>query len=247
MGRNLLGIDIGSVSIAAAIIDDNNRIVQTYYTFHKGQIAECLTNLLAGVDLSQIKSIGTTSSTPNILKFSHATDSRVAYITAAKLLHPELSALLIIGAEKFGLVSFNENGEYLSYKSNTSCAAGTGSFLDQQAARLNLESIQKYSAMAYANKGNFPLIASRCAVFAKTDLIHAQQEGYSLEEICDGLSYGLAKNIADAVFINNTCKSVVVAGGVALNKAVVKHLEKLVNITIITDEYANLYGAIGPH
>ena len=243
--KNLLGIDIGSVSISLAVIDESNRIIQTAYTFHKGQIIECLTNLLEGIDLSQIKSIGYTSSSPKILKFGIKTDSRVAYITAAKMLHPDVKALMIIGAEKFGLVSFNENGEYLNYKSNTSCAAGTGSFLDQQAERLNLENIQKFSAMAYANKGNFPMIASRCAVFAKTDLIHAQQEGYSLEEICDGLCYGLARNIVDTVLINNSYTSVLVAGGVALNKAVIKHLEKLANIAIVVDEYANVYSAIG--
>jgi len=243
--KNLLGIDIGSVSISLAVVDESNRIVQTAYTFHKGQIIGCLTNLLKGIDLPRIKSIGYTSSSPKILKFGLKTDSRVAYITAAKMLHPDVRALMIIGAEKFGLVSFNENGEYLNYKSNTSCAAGTGSFLDQQAERLNLENIQKFSAMAYANKGNFPMIASRCAVFAKTDLIHAQQEGYSLGEICDGLCYGLARNIVDTLFINNSHTSVIIAGGVALNKAVIKHLEKLANIAIVVDEYANVYSAIG--
>jgi predicted CoA-substrate-specific enzyme activase len=243
--KNLLGIDIGSVSISLAVIDESNRIVQTAYTFHKGQIIESLTNLLGEINLTRIRSIGYTSSSPRILRFGIKTDSRVAYITAAKMLHPDLTALMIIGAEKFGLVSFTENGEYQNYKSNTSCAAGTGSFLDQQAERLNLKNIQQFSAMAFSNKGNFPLIASRCAVFAKTDLIHAQQEGYSLEEICDGLCYGLARNIVDTVLTNNSYTSVIVAGGVALNKAVIKHLEELANITIMVDEYANVYSAIG--
>ncbi len=242
---NILGIDVGSVSISLAVIDESNRIVHTAYAFHKGQIAECLTDLLQKIDLSLIRSIGYTSSSPKIFKLGKISDSRVAYITAAKMLHPDVGALLIIGAEKFGLVTFNENGEYLNYKSNTSCAAGTGSFLDQQTERLNIENIQKFSELAYANNGNFPMIASRCAVFAKTDLIHAQQEGYSIQEICDGLCYGLAKNIADTVFTNKTFVSAIAAGGVALNKAVVKHLEELAHLTILVDEYANLYGAIG--
>jgi len=247
MGKriNLLGIDIGSVSISLAVINESDKVIHSAYTFHKGQIAGCLKNLLAEIDLSQIRSIGYTSSTPKILKHGTITDSRVAYITAAQMLHPVMKALLIIGAEKFGLVSFTATGEYLNYKSNTSCAAGTGSFLDQQAERLNLDTIRKFSDMAFGNKGNIPLIASRCAVFAKTDLIHAQQEGYSLEEICDGLCYGLARNIVDTVFINNTYSSVIAAGGVALNKTVIRHLEKLANLTVKVDEYANLYGAIG--
>ena len=242
---NLLGIDVGSVSLSLAVINEENRIVQTAYAFHNGQIAQSLANLLEGTELSKIKSIGYTSSTPKILKYGEMTDARVAYITAAKWLHPEVNALLIIGAEKFGLVSFNEKGEYLNYKPNSSCAAGTGNFLDQQAERLNFESIKTFSATALANQGDIPMIASRCAVFAKTDLIHVQQEGYSLEEICEGLCYGLAKNIADTVFINTHYTSVVVAGGVALNKAVINHLEKLTGLSITADQYANIYGAIG--
>ena len=167
------------------------------------------------------------------------------YITAARHFYPGLQALLIIGAEKFGLVTFDKNGEYRNYISNSSCAAGTGNFLDQQAERLNLRDIMEFSKIAYANTGGFPKIASRCAVFAKTDLIHAQQEGYSLGEICDGLSYGLAKNIVDAVFQNREFSTVVAAGGVALNKAVIKHIKDLTHLTITVDEHAHVYGALG--
>ncbi len=164
---------------------------------------------------------------------------------AARYFHPDLQALLIIGAEKFGLATFSTTGEYLNFKSNTSCAAGTGNFLDQQAERLNLKNIREFSDLAYSNRGSFPLIASRCAVFAKTDLIHAQQEGFTLREICDGLSYGLAKNIIDAVSLDNTVNSIVAAGGVALNRAVIGHIEKLTGIKISVDQYAAVYGAIG--
>jgi len=243
--KNLLGIDVGSISVSIAVIDDSDRIIHTSYTFHKGQIAQSLAKLLKEVDLSKIKSAGYTSSTPKILTHGTMTDSRVAYITAAKLLNPGVKALLIIGAEKFGLVTFNEQGEYLNYKPNTSCAAGTGNFLDQQAERLNLKNIKEFSTRALANKEAIPLIASRCAVFAKTDLIHVQQEGYSLEAICDGLCYGLAKNIVDTVFFDNNKTPVVAAGGVALNQAVIKHLEKITGQSIIADKHASVYGAIG--
>lgn len=245
MKKNCLGIDIGSVAIGIAMIDGDNRVIHSSYTFHKGQIIEKLTSLLSGMDISQLKSIAYTSSSPSIIRHGKLVDSRVAYITAAKHFHPDVQSLLIIGAEKFGLATFNQHGEYLNFKSNTSCAAGTGNFLDQQAERLNLPNIQEFSRMAYENKGSFPKIASRCAVFAKTDLIHAQQEGYSLSEICDGLTFGLAKNIVDTVFQNNSFSHVVAAGGVALNKAVIGHIGKLIGQNIIVDAYASLYGAIG--
>lgn len=243
--KNCLGIDIGSVAIGIAMIDENNRIIHTSYTFHKGKIAESLQNLLHGVEIKKLQSIGYTASSPSIFRHAKPVDTRIAYITAAKHFYPEVQSLLIIGAEKFGLVTFDQDGEYLNFKSNTSCAAGTGNFLDQQAERLNLSGIQEFSQLAYENKGAFPKIASRCAVFAKTDLIHAQQEGYSLGEICDGLSFGLAKNIVDTVFQNNLFSNVVAAGGVALNKPVVGHIGNLIHQKITVDEYAAVYGAIG--
>ncbi|MCF8231016.1 MAG: acyl-CoA dehydratase activase [Bacteroidales bacterium] len=245
MKTNFLGIDIGSVAIGIALMDEHNRILHTDYTIHKGQIRKHLLRMLKGLDLSSIRTIGYTSSTPAIFKGGKSVDTRVSYITAAKHFHPDIRSLLIIGAEKFGLVTFDEHGEYRNYKSNSSCAAGTGNFLDQQSERLNLQSIEEFSKLAYENQGGFPKIASRCAVFAKTDLIHAQQEGYAVGEICDGLSYGLAKNIVDAVFQHDTSSNVVAAGGVALNKAVIDHIEKLTGRTITVDEHANVYGAIG--
>ncbi|MCY1723303.1 acyl-CoA dehydratase activase [Prolixibacteraceae bacterium Z1-6] len=246
MGKiKYIGIDIGSVAIALAILDSRKQIVHTAYAFHNGRIVENLQKLFHDTDLSEVRSIGYTSSSPSIFSQGKEVDSRIAYISAARHLHPGLRSLLIVGAEKFGLVSFDENGVYRNFKSNSSCAAGTGNFLDQQAERLNLANIQEFSWLAYENTGECPQIASRCAVFAKTDLIHVQQEGYSLGEICDGLSYGLAKNIVDTVFQNQNSSQVVAAGGVALNKAVIGHIEQLTGCTITVGEYPHLYGAIG--
>jgi predicted CoA-substrate-specific enzyme activase len=246
MKNYFLGLDIGSVSISIAITNDLGQIIHTSYDFHKGQIKEKLSGFLSTIKLSDIKGLAYTSSTPPIIKNGLPVDSRIAYISAAKHFYPEIQSLLIIGAEKFGLATFNQNGEYRNYKSNSSCAAGTGNFLDQQAERLNLGDIREFSKLAYENKGGFPKIASRCAVFAKTDLIHAQQEGYSVGEICDGLSYGLAKNIVDTVFhYNDASANIIAAGGVALNRAVIDHIEKLTRLKISTDKYSHVYAAIG--
>jgi predicted CoA-substrate-specific enzyme activase len=245
MNDSYLGIDIGSVAISTALVDGQKRILHTAYALHKGGITECLLNLLGEIDLTSVKSVGYTTSGPSVIGRGIQVDPRIAYITAAKYFHPDLQALLIIGAEKFGLATFDKNGEYRNYKSNTSCAAGTGNFLDQQAERLNLADIMEFARTASENKGSYPKIASRCAVFAKTDLIHAQQEGYSLPEICDGLSYGLAKNITDTVFHDHAISNVVAAGGVALNKPVIEHIGKLTQLEIKVDKYANVYGALG--
>jgi len=244
--KSYLGIDIGSVTISLVKVDSDKKILQSAYISHEGRLEEKLKNILNLLDLSDIYGIAKTSSTPAIFKNTSSYDNRVCYITATKEINPEIGSLLIVGGEKFGLVLFDEDKEYRKYKSNSSCAAGTGSFLDQQAKRLNIETIEKFSTLAYQNHGAFPKIASRCAVFAKTDLIHAQQEGYSLQEICDGLCFGLAKNIVDTLFTNLKCpEPLFFAGGVSQNQAVKKHIQNLIGIDVITNEYGHLYGSIG--
>lgn len=241
-----IGIDAGSVAISLVKLNSHKQILNHQYVFHEGNIIEKLGVLLQSVDLASLAGIAVTSSTPHVIESTSSCNSRIAYITAAQHMHRKVGCLLIVGGEQFGLVIFDENGDYLNYKSNTSCAAGTGSFLDQQSSRLNLDSINRFSEIAFSNQGEFPKIASRCAVFAKTDLIHAQQEGYSLEEICDGLSYGLAKNIVDTLFTNTNCREpLVFAGGVSLNKAVAKHIKNLLGLKVSIDEYSHIYGAIG--
>ncbi len=242
----ILGIDIGSIAVSIVELDRDRRVVNADYAFHRGAIEETLGAMLKGFDLSRMGGVAATSSTPTIVAASPRYDSRVAFITAAREFNERVGSLLIVGGEKFGLVLFDGDGEYLNYRSNTSCAAGTGSFLDQQASRLNLSGIREFSELAFRNTGAIPKIASRCAVFAKTDLIHAQQEGYSLEEICDGLSFGLVRNIADTLFGNvSPLGPMIFCGGVSRNRAVARHFSRLLGMEIVTDEYSHLYGAIG--
>ena len=243
--NRILGIDIGSATSSVVVMESDGRILYHSYLFHSGQIINTLAGQLSGTDISRVDAVAYTSSCPEIFKTGRKFDNRVASIRAAKHYFPDLRGMLLIGSEKFGLATFDATGHYRNYRSNTSCAAGTGSFLDQQLGRLNLHSISRLGELAASNKGEFPKIASRCSVFAKTDLIHAQQEGYSLAEICDGLCYGLAKNVVDAVFEEQVEGKLILAGGVSLNEGVVKHLHLLLESDVIIGDYSHLYGAIG--
>ncbi len=244
--KYILGMDVGSISAGIVLMTPEGSVVRTSYAPHRGRIGEALASLLPGYDIPAVGAIAVTGTGHIPVKGAVRFDPRVSTIAAARKLHPAVRALLVVGGERFGLALFDENGDYESFRSNTSCAAGTGSFLDQQASRLNLADISRFSETACANAGPVPKIASRCAVFAKTDLIHAQQEGHTIEGICDGLSFGLAKNIADTLFSGIELRSeLVCAGGVSLNRAVMRHLEALAGIPVITDEHSHLYGAIG--
>ena len=94
----------------------------------------------------------------------------------------------------------------------------------------------------FLNFKKIPDIATRCAVFAKTDLIHAQQEGYGIEQICDGLCYGLAKNISNTLFTyKNIGKKIIFCGGVSSNISVKNHLEKITDDQFIIDPESNSF------
>ena len=219
--ETLLGIDIGSVTISVVHMDLSGRILDTQYLFHKGKIRDCLRSAGAGIDLASVKCIAVCADPRfdpgKVVSFN----PQVALIRAVKVLCPGARSVLRVGAEKFTLVRFDEDGTFETSKSNSSCAAGTGSFLDQQASRLNLPGIEALCRMALDNKGPVPGIASRCSVFAKTDLIHAQQQGYSPEAICDSLCKGLAVNIADTLFSQEMpLPPLFFAGGVSKNMAV---------------------------
>ena len=242
----VMGIDIGSVALSLALIDEKGSVVNSSYQFHHGSIGETLRLMLNNIDIGRIGGIAMTLSGPAILSNVSRYDTQIAIIAAVKHYHREIGSILFVGGENFGLITFNEQGDYEGYRSNSSCAAGTGSFLDQQAKRLNLKSIDTLSSIAFCNREGSPKIATRCAVFAKTDLIHAQQEGYSVGQISDGLCEGLAKNVIDTLIPEQNIRTpLILVGGVSMNQAVVKHFRNLLQTEPIIDEYSHLYGAIG--
>ncbi|MBF0203358.1 MAG: CoA activase, partial [Desulfamplus sp.] len=219
--------------------------------FHHGNIQQGLESALSGIDLSGFSYVAVTSSTPSNVKRTRSFDEQVAIIRAAGYFHQKIGAILNVGGEKFSLSVFDESGKYCGSKNNTSCAAGTGSFLDQQSKRLGLSSPEELSQAASENNLGIPDIATRCAVFAKTDLIHAQQEGFSVPQICDGLCKGLARNIYNTLFTHDDIpKPIIFCGGVSKNISVKKHLDALIrkpeeSDSLIYNNNSHLYGAIG--
>ena len=127
---------------------------------------------------------------------------------------------------------------------NTICAAGTGSFLDQQAFRLNIP-IENFGE--YALRADEPVrIAGRCTVFAESDMIHKQQEGATKEQIVAGLSEALVRN-----YLNNVAKGknlespILFQGGVAFNKGIKHSFEKELGTELIIPDNFNVMGAWG--
>jgi predicted CoA-substrate-specific enzyme activase len=166
-----------------------------------------------------------------------------AHGVAALQADPTVRTVIEIGGQDSKIILLND-GVAVDFGMNTVCAAGTGSFLDQQANRLNL-SISELGAIALCSK--HPVrIAGRCSVFAESDMIHKQQMGHSLEDIVAGLCEALVRN-----YLNNVGKGkeiwppVLFQGGVAANAGIKRAFEKEFGFEIIIPKYYDTMGAWG--
>jgi len=242
----ILGIDVGSVSISVVALDHEGALKDEAYELHQGNIRKTLDRMLKIYLDQQIFAVASPSGKSHFKEGIQVRDQQVAIMEAAAFLGLSARSILHVGAERFYLVELDPQGNYLQTSHSSSCAAGTGSFLDQQALRLNLNDTAHLSEMALKNSSPVPEIAARCSVFAKTDLIHAQQKGYGLEAICDSLCKGLADNIADTLFNKAMPESpIFMSGGVSKNQSVVRHLQRIIKKEIGVHPQAHLLPAIG--
>ena len=229
----ILGIDVGSVSVSVVWIDQQGILIGQDYGLHHGDIRNALQKMLHRFKPEEILGIAAPSGKTRFHHQVRVFDIQLSLMGAISQLKLRARSILHVGAEKFFLVELDENGNYSQTNHSSSCAAGTGSFLDQQALRLNLKDTAALSDLALQNHAAIPDIAARCSVFAKTDLIHAQQKGYGLEAICDSLCKGLADNISDTLFNKSLPESpILMSGGVSMNRAVVGHLQRIIGENI---------------
>ena len=233
----ILGIDIGSVAVSLALMGTNRQWVDSAYAFHHGDPGRALQDLLPQFGRRGEWRVAVTGSASPAIRAHGRYESLVALITGCREYHGDAGSILHVGGERFGLVLFDEAGRYTRYQTNTACAAGTGGFLDQQARRLNLSGAAELAAVARRSTGEAPQIATRCAVFAKTDLAHAQQEGFSLAQICDGLCRGVARHIAATLVRGQPVRApVVFSGGVSRNQAVAAHLSRILSAELVCEK-----------
>uniref|UniRef100_UPI003216AF01 acyl-CoA dehydratase activase n=1 Tax=uncultured Draconibacterium sp. TaxID=1573823 RepID=UPI003216AF01 len=232
-----LGIDIGYSAVKIAIIDNDNTIAYTKYQAHKGQTKEALELIFMEIDekfkISEIihgaitGSLGKEISQKGLVK---RINEAAAAIEGILFLNPKAKSIIEIGGQSAkyytGFNSKRENAyrisksSLLKISSNSDCAAGTGSFLEEQASRLNIRT-EDYSQYVKKAK-SIPRIAGRCSVFAKTDIIHNQQEGVPSEDILKGVAYAIVKNYKGAVMRRLPVETpILFIGGVGNNQAIV--------------------------
>mgnify|MGYP003027094567 FL=1 len=130
---------------------------------------------------------------------------------------------------------------------NEHCAGGTGSFFEDQMSRVGCR-LGDYSSLVEQAQ-SVPRLSGRCAVFAKTDIIHRQQEGVSTPDILLGLCYAMIRNYkATIVRRLPVCKPVVFCGGVTCNTGVIRAIREVFGLTeeeLIVPEFARYEAALG--
>lgn len=252
MNGYYLGIDVGSVSTNLVIIDDNEKIIKKLYLRTGGKPINALTEGMKELARTcagavNIDGVGTTGSGRVLAGVMVGADTVKNEITshavAAQQVVPGVRTIIEIGGQDSKIILLR-NGVVHDFAMNTVCAAGTGSFLDRQAARLGVP-IEEFGALAL--KSTSPVrIAGRCAVFAESDMIHKQQTGHCTEDIVSGLCEALVRN-----YLSNLAKGrdirepVVFQGGVAANVGIVAAFEKALGKKVIIPEHHDVMGALG--
>jgi predicted CoA-substrate-specific enzyme activase len=248
LGEYYLGYDIGAVSVNRAILGKDLQIISILpYVRHYGEpakiIADDIEDLLKDSRFKKISGISFTGSggknLTGLLKATFINEIE-AIITAVKSLYPEIMTVIEIGGQDSKFIDLAAG----DYAMNELCAAGTGSFLDQQASRFNL-SIEEFCDIAL--KSSSPAtIAGRCSVFAKSDMIHLQQEAASDEDIMLGLCYAMARSYKSGIVKGKKFKApIIFCGGVSYNLAMFKAFEDILREKIIVPENQASIGAIG--
>ncbi|TET16050.1 MAG: 2-hydroxyglutaryl-CoA dehydratase [Dehalococcoidia bacterium] len=247
-----LGVDVGSVTTKFALVTEEGDLVAYNYLRTQGKPIAAVQQGLKEIQgefpsRGEIRGVCTTGSARYLAGVVLGADMVKNEITsqAVGTLHyvPDVRTIIEIGGQDSKLIIVGD-GVVVDFAMNTVCAAGTGSFLDQQASRLNMR-IEDFGGQALQSKAPVH-IEGRCTVFAESDMIHKQQMGHETEDITYGLCLALVRNYLNDVGTGKEMlPPIVFQGGVAFNKAILRAFEESLSTEVLVPLYHEAMGAIG--
>ncbi|MCS6880761.1 MAG: acyl-CoA dehydratase activase [Oscillochloridaceae bacterium] len=248
-----LGIDVGSISTKLALVEAGGRVIARRYLLTAGRPLEAvqrgLRELWAEVgDRVEVCGVGTTGSgrylTADFVGADVVRNEIAAQARAAMALDPTVDTIFEIGGQDSKYIRL-AHGAVVDFAMNSACAAGTGSFLEEQADRLRISVRREFSELAFA-AGHPAALGERCTVFMESDLVHHQQQGAGQADLVGGLAYAVAQNYLNRVVAGRPLGTrIFFQGGVAANQAVVAAFEALTGRTITVPPHHDVTGAIG--
>lgn len=243
------GIDIGSITAKAAIVEDGGilgtKIIFTGYNSEAAGV-KVYEDLLSesGLNTSSIAKIVSTGYGRNSVKFADKTFTEImAHAAGAYLLNPKIRTIIDIGGQDSKAIALDEKGKVRNFVMNDKCAAGTGRFLEVMARALEVN-LDEFGAMSL--QSNLPSkISSLCTVFAESEVISLIARGEKRQDIIAGIHESIAARVSSMIARVGVAEPVMITGGVARNAGVVDALERKLGVKIAVSSYAQVNGAIG--
>lgn len=254
-GDCFLGIDAGSTTTKAALIDENGDLLYSYYSNNTGDPLNFGINILRDLYSrlpvnARIANAAVTGYGEGLLKAALRVDigevETVAHHSAAQFFAPGVDLILDIGGQDMKCLKIR-GGIIENIMLNEACSSGCGSFIEGFANTLNL-SVQDFAQLALHASAPVDL-GSRCTVFMNSMVKQAQTEGATVGDISAGLSYSVIKNALFKVMKmrnpQELGEKIVVQGGTFQNDAVLRSLELIIEKEVIRPNIAPLMGAFG--
>lgn len=254
-GNCFLGIDAGSTTTKAALIDENGYLLYSSYGNNAGSPLKSAINILKDLynrlpATAKIAGAGVTGYGEALLKTALRVDvgevETVAHYTAAKFFNPGVDLILDIGGQDMKCIKIKD-GVIDSIMLNEACSSGCGSFIEGFAQSLDLP-VQDFARLALTAPAPVDL-GSRCTVFMNSMVKQAQKEGATVGEISAGLSYSVIKNALFKVIKmrnpRNLGERILVQGGTFQNDAVLRSFELITGKDVVRPDIAPVMGAFG--
>lgn len=254
-GPVFLGLDAGSTTTKAVLVDQQGRILWRFYDVNAGNPVELAVKVLKDLYKRLPKNVHIARSCSTgygeaLFQSALGVDSgeveTIAHFKAADFFVPGVEFLLDIGGQDMKCLQMKD-GAITSIQLNEACSSGCGSFLDNFARSLDMD-IHTFSNKALLAQRPVDL-GSRCTVFMNSRVKQAQKEGASVGDISAGLSYSVIKNALFKVIklrdSSTLGSKIVVQGGTFNNDAVLRAFEKIVKRDAVRPDVAGLMGAYG--
>lgn len=254
-GRCWLGIDAGSTTIKAVILDSDDRIVFSHYASNEGDPVQAAVDILRRVrtELPAGATIGRACSTgygealvKTALSMDEGVVETMAHFRAADHLQPGVTSVIDIGGQDMKYLKIRDHAVD-SISVNEACSSGCGSFLQTFAATMGTD-VKNFARLAMESQSPVDL-GTRCTVFMNSSVKQAQKEGANARDISAGLSYSVVRNALYKVIKlkdpSDLGDRVVVQGGTFLNDSVLRAFELLTEREVVRPSAAGLMGAYG--
>lgn len=244
-----IGIDIGSITAKAAVLKDGRLtgsvVLPTgYNSKNAGEKVFEAVLLKTGVKRKEIFSIVATGYGRKAVEFA---DRSVTEITChgvgARYQDAGIRSIIDIGGQDSKAISLDSDGNVKDFAMNDKCAAGTGRFLEVMARAMELD-LDDFGTLSLT-ADQPATISSLCTVFAESEVISLVAKGEKRENIIAGIHYSIASRVSAMAGRIGISPPVMMTGGVAKNKGVVRALEEKIKQVIQVSENAQVNGAIG--